>query len=41
MRLHRFPRWVLPSAGGLLFAVLIGVWYTSGYWFFTNVDANW
>jgi hypothetical protein len=41
VRLHRFPSWVLPSAGGLLFAVLIGVWYTSGYWFFTTVDASW
>jgi hypothetical protein len=41
VRLHRFPRWVLPTAGGLLFAVLIGLWYTSSYWFFTNVDASW
>ena len=41
VRLHRFPRWVLPTAGGLLFAVLIGLWYTSAYWFFTNVDASW
>src|SRR5919201_197095 len=29
VRLHRFPRPVLPLAGGLLFAVLIGFWYTS------------
>jgi hypothetical protein len=29
VRLHRFPKPVLPLAGGLLFAVLIGVWYTS------------
>jgi hypothetical protein len=34
VELHRFPRWVLPTAGGLLFAVLIGVWYTSALWFF-------
>lgn len=40
VRLHRFPRWVLPTAGGLLFTVLIALWYTSGYWFFTNVDAS-
>src|SRR5438093_8198275 len=32
VRLHRFPRPVLPIAGGLLFAVLIGVWYTSALW---------
>jgi hypothetical protein len=41
VRLHRFPRWVLPTAGGLLFAILIGLWYTSSYWFFTNVDSSW
>jgi hypothetical protein len=41
VRLHRFPSWVLPTAGGLVFAVLIGLWYTSGYWFFTNVDTTW
>ena len=27
------PVWVLPTAGGLLFAVLIAVWYTSAVWF--------
>jgi hypothetical protein len=40
VRMHRFPRFVLPAAGGLLFAVLIGVWYTSAYWFFTTVDSG-
>ena len=34
VRLHRFPRFVLPVAGGLLFAVLIGVWYTSAVWLY-------
>jgi hypothetical protein len=33
VRLHRYPGWVLPTAGGLLFAVLIAVWYTSAIWF--------
>ena len=28
VRLHRFAAPVLPLAGGLLFAVLVGVWYT-------------
>jgi hypothetical protein len=37
VRLHRFPRWVLPATGGLLFAVLLGVWYTSALWFFRTV----
>jgi len=34
VRMHRFPRPVLPVAGGLLFAVLIGVWYTSALWLY-------
>jgi len=34
VRLHRFPRPVLPVAGGLLFATLIGVWYTSALWLY-------
>jgi len=34
VRLHRFPRFVLPAAGGLLFATLIGVWYTSAVWLY-------
>ena len=36
VRLHRFPRPVLPIAGGTLFAVLIGVWYTSAVWLYRN-----
>jgi len=42
VRLHRFPRPVLPIAGGLLFAVLIGAWYTSALWLYrheTNTSA--
>lgn len=34
VRLRRFPAPVLPLAGGLLFAVLVAVWYTSAVWFF-------
>jgi cytochrome c553 len=36
VRLHRFPAAVLPLAGGLLFAVLIGVWYTSSIWLYAH-----
>ncbi len=36
VRLRRFPVRVLPIAGGTLFAVLIGVWYTSGLWLYTK-----
>jgi mono/diheme cytochrome c family protein len=36
LRLHRFPRFVLPVAGGVLFATLIGVWYTSALWLYNH-----
>jgi hypothetical protein len=31
------PRWVLPVAGGLLFAVIVTLWSTSSLWYFTNI----
>ena len=34
VRLQNFPRFVLPVAGGLLFAVLVGVWWTSAVWLY-------
>jgi mono/diheme cytochrome c family protein len=34
VRLHRFPRPVLPVAGGLVFSLLIGLWYTSSLWLY-------
>lgn len=40
VRLHRFPRWVLPTAGGLLFAALLGVWCTSALWFFRHAGVG-
>jgi len=39
VRLHRFPRFVLPVAGGLLFAVLVGVWWTSAAWLYDQSTA--
>jgi cytochrome c553 len=39
VRLHRFPRPVLPIAGGMLFAVLIAVWYTSALWLYRHDNA--
>jgi len=30
------PGWTLPLAGAVLFTVLIGVWFTSAYWFFST-----
>jgi hypothetical protein len=40
VRMRRFPKWVLPTAGGLLFGTLIAVWYTSALWFFQTVDVG-
>jgi hypothetical protein len=37
VRMKRYPVWVLPAAGGLLFSTLILVWYTSALWFFSLV----
>jgi hypothetical protein len=37
VRMKRYPAWVLPTTGGLLFATLIAVWYTSALWFFRLV----
>jgi hypothetical protein len=37
VRMKRYPVWVLPAAGGLLFTTLILVWYTSALWFFSLV----
>ena len=39
VRLHRFPKPVLPLAGGFLFAVLIAVWYSSAIWLYRH-DSN-
>jgi hypothetical protein len=39
VRLHRFPRLVLPIAGGLVFTLLIGLWYTSALWLYSHDTA--
>lgn len=31
------PRWTLPLVGGTLFTVLISLWSTSAFWYFTHV----
>lgn len=36
VRLHRFPKFVLPLAGATLFSILIGVWYTSALWLYRH-----
>ena len=30
------PGWVLPVLGGVLFTAMVGLWFTSAYWFFTT-----
>ena len=40
VRLHRFPWWALPAAGGFLFAALIAVWYSSALWLFHLLGAG-
>jgi hypothetical protein len=37
VRERKAPSWTLPLVGGTLFAVLITLWSTSAYWYFTNV----
>lgn len=34
---HAYPGWVLPTAGGVLAALLALAWVTSSYWYFTEV----
>jgi hypothetical protein len=40
VEMKRFPVWVIPVAGGLLFTTLITIWYTSALWFFTTIDSG-
>jgi len=41
VRSNRFPAWVLPVAGALLFSILLGLWLTSALVFFvTGVPAT-
>jgi len=34
------PGWVLPAAGALVFLILIAVWFTSAYWFFSTFGVH-
>jgi hypothetical protein len=34
------PAWALPVAGGVLFAILLGLWLTSSLWFFRTVGVG-
>jgi hypothetical protein len=37
VRSNSFQGWVLPIGGGVLFSVLVGLWLTSAFWFFSTV----
>lgn len=37
VRSKGLPGWALPLAGGTLFAALVGIWFTSSFWFFRTV----
>ncbi len=30
--------WALPVAGGTVFTVLVVIWLTSSFWFFTSIE---
>lgn len=40
VRSRRLPAWVLPVAGGTVFALLVGLWTTSALWFFVTVGLS-
>lgn len=37
LRSERIPARTLPIVGGLLATLLVAIWWTSSFWFFTNV----
>jgi len=36
VRTKGFPGGALPIAGGVLFSILLGLWLTSAFWFFST-----
>jgi len=36
VRAKGLPGWALPVIGGLVFSLLVGLWFTSAFWFFDN-----
>jgi hypothetical protein len=34
------PNWVLPVFGGLAFALLVVIWFSSAFWFFTTFGVS-
>ena len=40
VRSNGFPGWALPLVGGVLFSLLVGLWLTSAFWFFSTVGVG-
>ena len=40
VRMRGLPDRMLPLVGGFVFAVLVGIWLTSSFWFFTSRPAG-
>jgi hypothetical protein len=40
VRMRGLPDRTLPLVGGFVFAVLVGIWVTSSFWFFTSRPAG-
>jgi hypothetical protein len=38
LKSHRYPGWVLPTAGGLVAGLIATLWLTSSFWYNTNVQ---
>ena len=38
VRANSLPGWALPVAGGTVFTILVGIWLTSSFWFFTTIE---
>ena len=34
------PNWTLPLAGAIVFTVLVGLWFTSAFWFFSTFGVH-
>ena len=37
VRVRGLPNWLLPVMGGIVFVTLVGIWFTSSFWFFRHV----
>ena len=40
LRRDGVPGWALPVLGGTVFALLVGLWWTSSLWFFTTIGVQ-